>query len=54
MKVKTPFTMTPTPLMKATRYLCKEKLRLVHYARTPTDCIDQAEIKAECKCVYTF
>lgn len=47
MKVKTPFTMSPTPLMKATRYLCKEKLRLNHYARTPTDCIDHAEIKAD-------
>lgn len=47
MKVKTPFTMSPTPLMKAARYLCKEKLRLSHFARTPTDCIDQAEIKTE-------
>merc|ERR1712168_1573870 len=47
MKVKTPSTMTSTPLTRATRILCKEKLRLVHYARTPTDCIDHTEIKAE-------
>jgi len=47
MKVKTPFTMTPTPLARATRQLCKDKLRLTHYARTPTDCIDQVEMKAE-------
>lgn len=45
MKVKTPFTMTPTPYMRAIRYLCKEKLRLTHYARTPTDCVDHTEVK---------
>lgn len=49
MKVKTPFMMTSTPLMKVTRYLCQQKLRIMHFARTPTDCIDSVEIKAECK-----
>jgi len=47
MKVKTPFMMTSTQLMKVTRYLCKEKLRILHFARTPTDCIDSTEIKTE-------
>lgn len=52
MKVKTPFMMTSTPLMKVTRYLCQQKLRIMHFARTPTDCIDSVEIKAESlKCV---
>ena len=47
MKVKTPFVMTSTPFMKVARYLCKDKLRLLHFARTPTDIIDFIEIKEE-------
>ncbi|XP_065661790.1 metastasis-associated protein MTA3 [Hydra vulgaris] len=47
MKVKTPFVMTSTPFMKVARYLCKDKLRLHHFARTPTDMIDLMEIKED-------
>jgi len=45
MKVKTPFVMTPTPLMKATRHICKDKLRIKHYARRPTDEVDSEQVK---------
>lgn len=47
LKVKTPFVMTSTPLMKVTRYICSTQLKLRHFARKPTDCIDNTEIKAE-------
>lgn len=40
--------------MKVTRHICKEKLRIKHFSRTPTDIIDSAEIKAECKFCYSI
>jgi len=47
MKVKTPFVMVSTPLMKATRQICKNAIKLKHFCRSPTDIVDSNKIKAE-------
>jgi len=53
LKVKTPFVMSPTPYMRATRRLCKATLRLRHFSRSPTDTIDNIEVKNEALKVVT-
>lgn len=53
LKVKTPFVMTPTPYCRATRQLCKGDVRLRHFARSPTDCIDSIEVKTQATKVIT-
>lgn len=53
MKVKTPFIMVSTSFMKVTRQLCKEQLRMKHFSRSPTDCIDNVNMKTEALNVVT-
>ena len=49
LKVKTPFYMISSDYTQVTRYVCQSSVRWIHFARNPTDPINHADIKAECK-----
>ncbi|XP_065061183.1 metastasis-associated protein MTA3-like isoform X3 [Rhopilema esculentum] len=53
LKVKTPFAMTSTDFAKVCRFICRSHTRWHHFARNPTDCVNQADVRAECGKVLT-